>query len=168
MTAARSCVQCPRSDCLMRQFPTESADIGILFLFVPHLQFPMRGTGKTKDHAGEGKMSLSQRCQALLLGKVFVLSSEGFPSVTGSSELLQQSHLAMCDLCPFRLGMEDPRVQARSDNVVMPSKRFQARSLRGLLKRAIYQVSLRQSDRRAWLSHLTARSRSGSRGNRAI
>lgn len=116
------------------------------------------------DHAGEGKISLSQGCQASLLGEVSVLSSEGFPSVTGASELLQQSHLAMCDLCPFRLGMEDPRVQARSDNVVMPSKSSQARSLRELLKRAVYQASLRQE---GMVVPSDARIRSGSRGNGA-
>lgn len=49
---------------------------------------------------GEGKISLSQGCQALLLGEVSVLSSECFPSVTGASELLQQPHLAMCDPVP--------------------------------------------------------------------
>lgn len=89
-------------------------------------------------------MSPSQGYQALLLGEISVLSSEGFSSVIGTSESLQQLHLAMCDLCPFSLRRENPRVQARSDNVVMPSKRAQARSLCGLLQRAAYRASLRQ------------------------
>lgn len=83
---------------------------------------------KTNLDSSEGKLSSSQGSQALLLGEVSVLMSpESSPSVTRASVLLQQPHLAMCDLCPLRMETENPRVQATSDNVViaietLPSK----------------------------------------------
>lgn len=45
-------------------------------------------------------MSPSQGYQALLLDEVSVLSSEGFSSVIGTSESLQQLHLAMVTSVP--------------------------------------------------------------------
>lgn len=82
---------------------------------------------KTNLDSSEGKLSPSQGSQALLLGEGSVLSPESSPSMTRASVLLQQPHLAMCDLCPLRMETENPRVQATSDNVVrtiktLPSK----------------------------------------------